>query len=333
MPEEESQTQTLAQTQPAAAQSEPKAVKPKAKQTDSGPSRQERLALVARAKKLLETPNETPGREFVNKLRTEPNPERMKLIEDVESPIPESRIWEYENFKEAVRYGEAGFTWPLPAVVTVPRVPVGAKVVMDGDLGEPAWEKAMTWTDSYKFNDLEKSSTLKTTWKMLWDADYLYVGFVCEDDYIVSSGKERDQKVYSGDSAELFISPDLRYRGYWEIVVGPDNCVYDAIESKKILEWGPDLNPAENMPGLITCARRHGPDEPAGYSVEMAVPWSALLAQKNQRPRIGDRYAFMLARIEHSMRNGKRTGDAYAPVPLLGWAHNIWNMMTMELGG
>lgn len=316
------------------AASAPSAAKPEAAAHGDGGqwSREKRLALAARAEKLLAMePTTDPGREFVNRLRTAPNPALLALMKS-DKPIPSADLWRFGTIENAVEMGEKGPTWPLPGTVKVPRVPIGARVVMDGDLSEPAWEKAFTWKKSYKLNELEESKRTQTEWKLLWDADYLYLGFGCVDEDVRSKPRERDTKVYDDDSVELFISPDERFRGYWEIIVNADNSVFDALESKKWMEWGLDMNTDATAEGLVTHVKREGPDGKPGYCVEMALPWSALLAQKGQKPRIGDVFGFMLVRICKEGKNGVGEDGPFAPVPLMGWGHNIWNRAKMELG-
>jgi hypothetical protein len=297
------------------------------------PTRAQRLEIARRAEKLLAMkPTSDPGREFVNRMRTPGLMEVLAEIKDVENPIPKESLWKWTAFKDCVEMGELGPTWPVPERVKVPRVPVGTKVVMDGDLSDIAWEKAFTWTKTYKFNKREESRDTQTVWKLLWDADYLYLGFGCVDEDVVSTTRPHDEPVYRDDSVELFISPDERFRAYWEIVVNVDNSVFDATETKRLMEWGADAELDAHVKGLVTRVKREGPEGKPGYCVEMAVPWSAVLAQEGQRPRIGDVFSFMVARIQVGLRGRSQEAQGFAPVPLMGWGHNIWNRVKMELG-
>jgi hypothetical protein len=294
------------------------------------PTRQERLDLLARANALMALKTDGPAKEWINRLRTEPNPSFAKVIQDVDKEIPANELWNYVNYKEYVELAESGLDWPVPARVVVPRVPMGEKVVLDGDLTDRAWAKALTWTQSYKFNERKSDPDVKTTWKMLWDADYLYLGFACVDEDVVSQPRKRDEKVYKDDCVELCISPDARFRGYWEIVINADNEVFDAIHVKKNLEWGMDTDVAQNVEGMVSRIKREGPEGKPGYCAEVAVPWSCVIALAGKRPGIGDTFRFMLVRVQAT--TGKKLEKGYAPVPVLAWGHNWWNLMTMELG-
>jgi hypothetical protein len=258
------------------------------------PPLEERQAVAARARALLDGHDLSPGREFVNRLRSEDYPDRLDWLSDPAHVWSQSHIEKYNDYCSIVRFAEAGRTWPVPGTVRVPRA--RAAIKLDGHLSDPEWRDAFTWRTNYAFNQTAPAQDRTTVWKLLWDQDRLYVGYACSDDRIRSSARPRDSEVFNDDCVELFISPDIRFRSYWEIIVNPDGSIF-------------------------------GPDGLPGYTIELAIPWSALLAQPGDRIQPGHRYAFMLARLDW-------TGDVLtplSPVPLMGWAHNIWNMATLEL--
>lgn len=73
------------------------------------------------------------------------------------------------------------------------------------------------------------TQSLPTTIKLLWDADYLYVRFICQDEeiYIPFNGNERDKDYYKGDAAEVFLDAVGDQKQYYEIQVTPANQVLD----------------------------------------------------------------------------------------------------------
>lgn len=289
------------------------------------PPMEERQDVAARARILLGRHDHSPGRELMNRLRSEDYPDRLGWLSDPARTWSQPDIEKYNDYCSIVRSAEAGRTWPVPGTVRVPRARSGIK--LDGDLSDPEWSNAFTWGTSYAFNQTTPAPDTKTVWKLLWDQDHLYVGYVCSDERIRSGAKPRDSEVYNDDCVELFISPDIRFRSYWEIIVNPDGSIFDSIEAKHIDRWGADLNPSADIPELTSGVTRIGPDGLPGYTIELSIPWSSLLAQPGDRVQPGHRYAFMLARLDW-------TGDVltpFSPVPLMGWAHNIWNMATLEL--
>lgn len=289
----------------------------------SPPSWQERQAVAARARALLSRDDQSPGREFINRLRSEDYPARLRWMADADHVWSHADLDAYRDYIKIVEHAERGSTWPTPPAVKVPRS--ASAITIDGSLADEPWSRAFVWHTSYRFNQ-QTPAAHTTVWKMLWDENYLYVAFVCSDDQIQSRPRAQDGPVYDDDCVELFISPDIRFRSYWEIVVNPDGSVFDSIECKRIDQWGSDLNPAADIDGLVARTQRVGPPGLAGYTTEMAVPWSAILLP-GRSAQAGDRFAFMLARLDWK----QDTLSPMAPIPLLGWAHNIWNMATMEL--
>ena len=47
----------------------------------------------------------------------------------------------------------------------------------------------------------------KTTARLLWDDDYLYVSYDCEDTDIVTAHTQHDDPTYLDDAVEIFINP------------------------------------------------------------------------------------------------------------------------------
>ncbi len=167
---------------------------------------------------------------------------------------------------------------------------------------------------------------------MLWDDKYLYFAFDCADTDVVAAKRERDDHVYSDDCVEMFILPDFRFRTYWEIVIAPNGSVFDSVECKDIQKWGCNLDPTQNVTGMKHAQTVRGTlnksdDTDEGYTVEVAVPFSALPGYTRCAPKSGDRLHFMLVRLDRS--NGEF--KAYAFRPLQAWGHNIWNHAVMEL--
>lgn len=304
--------------------------KPAATPTAQTPEERTRYAaLLARANALLARDDNTPGREFVNRLRTEPNPEILALMAKPEA-IPEDKKWRVNEIENTLKNAEAGQTWPKPPLVQVPRA--GAPVKVDGVIDPAEWQGAVSFDRAFIFNTKDEPTSQKTRWKMMWDDQYLYVAYDCDDIDLQAAQQKQDDPVYGDDCVELFISPDIRFRSYWEIVGNINDVIFDSLECKKATMWGCDLNIAQNVDGLKFSAKNRGTvnkpdDKDEGYTAEMALPWSALLAQGKTAAQPKDVYHFMLVRVD---KNAK-SATAYSFHPLLGWGHNIWNMAKMEL--
>jgi hypothetical protein len=97
------------------------------------------------------------------------------------------------------------------------------RIVIDGKLDEPAWRQAPAVGD-FHFNWWTAGEKEQTVAKILWDDDYLYVGYYCLDKHIAAEVVERHGPVSLDDSVEIFISPNpakiRNYHGFEMNVIG-----------------------------------------------------------------------------------------------------------------
>ncbi len=88
------------------------------------------------------------------------------------------------------------------------------RIEIDGYPGEAAWDNGMT-ADSFFVLGTRKTAEATTIVKALYDNEYLYLAFECEEplpEKIVSRCKERDENVYLDDCTAVFIySPKGKY--------------------------------------------------------------------------------------------------------------------------
>lgn len=78
---------------------------------------------------------------------------------------------------------------------------------VDGVLDEAAWVKAKTVGD-FKFPWWKEGRKEQTVAKLLWNDEFLYVAFRCEDAHIWAEHTERDSPVYKDDCVEVFTAPN-----------------------------------------------------------------------------------------------------------------------------
>lgn len=62
-----------------------------------------------------------------------------------------------------------------------------------------------------------------------WDREFLHIRFVCQDAYMISIYKDRDDPLYDQDVVEIFIDELGTGMEYMEIEVSPNNVIFDAI--------------------------------------------------------------------------------------------------------
>lgn len=116
------------------------------------------------------------------------------------------------------RHAEAsnGTLTPLPAL-QAHRVAAGA-VHLDGRLDEPAWDEAQTgWGFRRADPDRFAEASVKTTFKILYDDDALYVGIACwEDDAAdVAAYLSRRDEIQASDIVSVYLDPHRdRTTGY-----------------------------------------------------------------------------------------------------------------------
>ncbi len=286
--------------------------------------------LAERAEKAMAQAGKTPGREYANMLRSKHMQRWLKYFKGKRrKPSWPNKKKAVRNVNDFVDSIEAGATWPAPGKYVVPFTTQPPEI--DGSLDDEGWDDALTFTEIYPFNSTEQGGP-ETTIKVLWDKEYLYFGFDCEDTDVVAKDRKRDGHVYFDDCVEMFLLPDMRYRVYWELVIAPNGSIFDAVNTKKPNKWGPTGDPTKDMRDLKTAQKIQGTlnnsdDKDEGYTVEVAVPFSDLPGFTRYPPRPGDEIKGMLVRLDKTQGKFK----TYAFRPLQAWGHNIWNHAVFEL--
>jgi len=182
-------------------------------------------------------------------------------------------------------------------------------ITIDGRLNEPAWEAgASLWL---RDNLTGEEPQQATSVKLLWDDDYLYAGFECEDTDAWSTYTEHDDPLYNEEVVELFIDPCGLLRVYFELQVSPRNVSFDSIVLNDGGKRGEGRGPNFQGVTMWTChgmehevvvrgdpTRRGTNDQ--GWTVELAVPFSQLISAPNIPPKPGDAWRANIYRIDHA---------------------------------
>ncbi len=290
----------------------------------------ERKAIAERAEAAVEHVGFSVGREHANVLRNKHWQQWLKYLKDEgKKPGWPAETKALADIRKNAEMIEAAETWPDPGTFRIPQAEKAP--VIDGKLDEGEWENAYVHREIYPFNSTEPGGP-ETTWRIMWDEQNLYFAFECADSDVVSPERERDGHVYQDDCVEMFILPNPRFRTYWELVIGPDGSIFDAIQCKQLDKLGPAADVEADMRGLKTAQSVDGTlnqsdDEDQGYIVEVVVPFSDLPGYTRQPPKPGDTLQFMLVRLDKTNDEFK----TYAFRPLQFWGHNIWNHATMKL--
>lgn len=179
-------------------------------------------------------------------------------------------------------------------------------IVVDGVLTDREWGHApetAPFKEVFQPGDLEEA---RTTAKLLWDDQYLYVAFICYDSDIWSTYEKFDDPVYAQEAAEIFIDPEGQGKYYWEIDVSPRNVVVDLMIPRAGYQGFARTLMRYNVKGLRTAVKVYGTldnrqDTDEKWTVEMAIPWSDFKGRKvNVPPKIGDSWRANMFRCERA---------------------------------
>ena len=235
-------------------------------------------------------------------------------------------------------------------VATVPTI--------DGRLDEPIWQVA---PQSPRFRDLISGNETihDTRVAVLWDEDYLYVGYWIEESNVQATLTERDALIYMDNDVEFFIAGRDTYyefeinafgtiyevffiweesykNGGYETIAGlspdePGRRPFQGVGYKphprgpRIGYWNwdfPGLQSAVFVDGTINDDQ----DRDRGWTVELALPWSGMsvLAMADNRslpPKDQDIWRMDFSRFNQY----KEAPPANDPG---GWAwspHGVWD--------
>lgn len=204
---------------------------------------------------------------------------------------------------------EIGGGPPLPEY----KAPRTAKApVIDGKLQDDAWKAAPEVTLTASFDGRPVSR--KTTARVLWDEQFLYVAFDCEDPDVWGTKRNKDDDIYNEDAVEVFLNPSSDLANYNELQVSPHNVNFDArfvsrrSDLATAMKWESGMTTAVDVRGTLD-------DDQAdqGWSAEMKIP-IANLANVPHTPQKGDVWRFNLYRLEHLKRQTEIEGQSFSPL-------------------
>ena len=151
--------------------------------------------------------------------------------------------------------------------------------VIDGAVDPEVWDKAQ-W--SHAFIDIEgvEKPKYNTRFKMLWDAENLYLLAQLDDPHIWGNLKQRDTVVFYNNDFEVFIDPDGDTHNYMELEVNALNTVWDLFLQRPYRNKVRADN-SWDIAGLQTAVAYQGTinnptDTDQHWVVEMALPWKSL---------------------------------------------------------
>lgn len=155
------------------------------------------------------------------------------------------------------------------------------EIRIDGKLKENSWDAA-PWSEYFIDieGDKKVAPVFNTRFKLLWDAQNIYIAAELEEPNIWANVKQHDAVVFYDNDFEIFIDPDGDTHNYFEIEVNAINTIFDLFLVKPYRNGGPilinwdvqNLRSAISSKGKIN--RSKGTDQK--WFVEMAIPLRSL---------------------------------------------------------
>jgi hypothetical protein len=198
---------------------------------------------------------------------------------------------------------------PFPQALSHPKGYVAYRATsppsIDGRLTDGSWGNA-PWSED--FVDIEGDARPRprhqTRMKMLWDAEYLYVGADLVEPHLSASLTEHDSVIFRDNDFEVFIDPNGDNHEYYELEINALGTTWDLFLPKPYKDDGKALDGWE-IAGLKTGVHLEGTlndarDTDRGWTVELALPWKALgqQARRPSPPRDGDQWRINFSRVE-----------------------------------
>lgn len=218
---------------------------------------------------------------------------------------------------------------------------VRTAIVIDGVGDELAWQLAPEVGSFSRFQHDELTPGHKTTAKMLWDEDNLYLLVAVEDPDIWSTMATRDVDcLCQQETIEVFIDPDGDGKDYAEIHINSLNTINDIripnndfkYEDGSPVVWT-DLY-AWTQEGMQWATVNHGTlndstDVDQGSVFEFAMPWKGfgkIAGSASVPPEPGDVWRMNINRYERPRTGVSETDGAEELsgwAPLDGWSYHV----------
>ena len=171
-------------------------------------------------------------------------------------------------------------------------------ITLDGRMDEAAWHEATNMGPFY-FTWWKSGKKKQTVAKLLWDDKYLYVGHICQDEYITARYKNHDDPVARDDCFEVMVAPDPdRPEFYFNIEWNVRGAYIDGHRAngpkKPSVPWAAA---GVRIAGTFRGTLNDDSDKDRSWTCEVAIPlanFAKYMKRKSLRP--GDRWNLNLNR-------------------------------------
>ncbi len=159
-------------------------------------------------------------------------------------------------------------------------------ITVDGVPNEKAWADAGKVELIFPWES-QTGAKQKTTARLLWDDQFLYVSYECEDADIVAQHTDHDDPTYLDDAVEIFINPNPAQTDiYFGLEMNVRAVLYDYImyhPGRLFKQF--DLRGVKLATHIDGTLNMRG-DKDKGWSLEVAIPWANFEAL-SKRPEAG----------------------------------------------
>jgi hypothetical protein len=173
-------------------------------------------------------------------------------------------------------------------------------IKIDGKLDEADWAKAKSVGD-FKFAWYKSGKQEQTVAKLLWNDEYLYVAYRCEDAHIFATRTKRGSDVWLDDCVEVFTAPDPdRPHDYFNIEMNVNGVCLEGHHPNGV---DTDARPRWRAEGIQIAATVQGTknddsDTDDHWVLEAAIPLAAFRrVAKHTPPKAGDVWRLNLNRL------------------------------------
>jgi hypothetical protein len=193
-----------------------------------------------------------------------------------------------------------GQTRPAPPVPKYEVKHAAWPITVDGRLDEKAWASANTAELTFPW-DSQTGAKQKTTARLLWDDDNLYVSYECQDSDVTAQFTQRDDPTYRDDAVEIFINPKPSQQTtvYIGLEMNARGVLYDYL-SAGVTPSSRLFFKRFNLDGAKVAVSVRGTlndsaSKDEGWSLEVSIPW-VNFEELSGRPAAGAVWSFNLSR-------------------------------------
>lgn len=195
-------------------------------------------------------------------------------------------------------------------------------LVIDGDLRDSAWAAAPVVTLSFRWPE-QTGRRQATRVRLLWNDNFLYAAYECEDTDLTAKYEHRDDPTYEDDAVELFLNPFPERPHYIGLEINARAVLYDYLFVHPTrLYRNYDLKDVQ-LAGIRRGTLNQSGDTDQGWTIELAVPLNNLVEKRDNAPvQEGTVWTMNLCRWDGSEPNrifsiwsdsGRKTPNPHSP--------------------